>query len=84
MRFERKHAVLLLAVAAWTVLSFSMFARQLYEAHSGGEDRAAGYYLAHTVLIVVNFAIAAALGSLGWRALRASSRVGETEPSSRA
>ncbi len=73
MRFERKHALLLLAVAAWTVLSFSMFARQLFEAYSGGEDRPAGYYVAHTVLIVVNFAIAAALGSLGWKALRATS-----------
>lgn len=72
MRFERKHALLLLAVAAWTVLSFSMFARQLYAAYSGGEDRPAGYYVAHTILIVVNFAIATALGSLGWKALRAT------------
>ena len=80
MRFERKHALLLLAVAAWTVLSFSMFARQLYAAYSDGEDRPAGYYIAHTVLIVVNFAIAAALGSLGWKALRAT-RVTEAESS---
>jgi hypothetical protein len=28
--------------------------------------------VAHTVLIVVNFAIAAVLGRLGWRALRST------------
>lgn len=72
MRFERKHAYLLLGVTAWTVLSFSMFARQLAAAYSGGEERPAGYYVAHTVLIIVNFAIAAALGSLGWKALKST------------
>lgn len=72
MKLERKHALLLLAVAAWNVLTFSMFARNLYAAYAGGEDRATGYWVAHVVLIVVNFAIAALLARLGWRALRAS------------
>ena len=36
------------------------------------EDRATGYYIAHSVLIVVNVAIAVVLGRWGWRALRAS------------
>lgn len=72
MLFERKHAILLLAVAAWNVLTFGSFAKNLYSAYESGEDRAAGYWIAHTVLIVVNFAIAAALGSLGLRALRGS------------
>lgn len=71
MKLERKHAILLLAVAAWNVLTFGNFAKNLYSAYESGEDRAAGYWVAHTVLIVVNFAIAAALGSLGLRALRA-------------
>lgn len=70
MRFERKHAVLLLGVAAWNVVTFSMFARNLYDAYDSGEDRATGYWVAHSILIVVNIAIAAALGSLGWRAWR--------------
>lgn len=72
MKFERKHAILLLAVAAWNVLTFGNFAKNLYSAYESGEDRAAGYWIAHSVLIVVNFAIAAALGSLGLKGLRAN------------
>ncbi|WP_104106021.1 hypothetical protein [Nocardioides sp. 616] len=72
MRFERRHAVLLLTVAAWNVFSFGNFARNLWAAYEGGEDRATGYWVAHTILIVVNFAIAAVLGSLGWKAWRAT------------
>ena len=70
MRFERRHGVLLLAVAVWNVVTFGMFARNLYAAYAAGEDRATGYWVAHSVLIVVNVLIAAVLGSLGWRALR--------------
>jgi hypothetical protein len=76
MRFERKHAVLLLGVAVWNVVTFATFAKNLYAAHDSGEDRPAGYWIAHTVLIVVNFAIAGALGSLGWKALKASRATG--------
>ena len=74
MKFERKHALLLLAVAVWNVVTFGNFAKNLIEAAQDGEDRATGYWVAHTVLIVVNFVIAAVLGSLGWKALRATSR----------
>ena len=70
MRFERKHAVLLLAVAVWNVVTFGQFARNLWSAYESGEDRATGYWVAHTVLIVVNFLIAALLGTLGWKVLR--------------
>ncbi|WP_141012648.1 SCO4848 family membrane protein [Nocardioides sambongensis] len=72
MKFERKHAVLLLLVAAWNVITFGNFAKNLYSAYESGEDRATGYWVAHTVLIVVNVAIAALLGSLGWKALRST------------
>ncbi|MCW2852191.1 MAG: hypothetical protein JWM84_1855 [Nocardioides sp.] len=72
MRFERKHAVLLLAVAVWNVVTFGQFARNLWSAYDSGEDRATGYWVAHTVLIIVNVAIAAVLGSLGWKALKAT------------
>jgi hypothetical protein len=68
----RRHAVLFLAIAAWNVLSYANFARNLWEAYSGGEDRTAGYYAAHLVLIVVNLAVAAFLGWLGVRAWRAT------------
>ncbi|MDP3891762.1 SCO4848 family membrane protein [Nocardioides sp.] len=74
MRFERKHALLLLAVAAWNVVSFGNFARNLWEAYAAGEDRAVGYWVAHLILIVVNFVIAGLLGALGWKAFRATAR----------
>lgn len=73
MRFERRHAVLLLAVAAWNVVTFGQFARTLYAAYAAGEDRAGGYWVAHAVLIVVNVAIAVVLGTLGLKAWRATS-----------
>jgi hypothetical protein len=72
MRFERRHGVLVLAVAVWNVVTFGMFARNLYAAYAAGEDRATGYWVAHSVLIVVNFLIAAVLGRLGWKVLRSS------------
>ncbi|CAB4697399.1 MAG: hypothetical protein F2667_03915 [Actinobacteria bacterium] len=71
MKFERKHAILLLAVAVWNVVTFATFAKNLYAAHDAGEDRPTGYWVAHTVLIVVNFAIAAVLARVGVQALRA-------------
>ncbi len=70
MRFERRHAVLLLAVAAWNVVTFGQFARTLYRAYAAGEERAPGYWVAHSVLVVVNVAIAVALGTLGLKAWR--------------
>jgi len=73
VRFERKHAVLLLAVAVWNVVTFGNFARNLLDAYQSGEDRATGYWVAHTILIVGNFLIAGLLGALGFKALRAGS-----------
>lgn len=75
MTFTRRHAVLFLAIAAWNVLSYANFARNLYDAHAAGADRATGYWVAHSVLIVVNLAIAVVLGRLGWQAWRAGAAV---------
>jgi hypothetical protein len=72
MKFERKHALLLLAVAVWNVVTFGNFARNLYAAYADGEERATGYWVAHTVLIIGNFVIAGLLGALGLKALRVS------------
>jgi hypothetical protein len=69
---ERKHAVLFLLIAAWNVLSYANFARNLAEAAASGADRSTGYYVAHIVLIVVNLAIAAILGRLGVKVRRAA------------
>ena len=70
MRFERKHAWLLLGIAAWMVVTWLMFARNLGEAYAGGEDRPSGYWVAHSMLIVVNLVIAAVLARLGLRAFK--------------
>ena len=70
MRFERKHAWLLIGVAAWMVVTWLMFARNLGEAYADGEDRPSGYWVAHSMLIVVNLVIAAVLARLGLRALK--------------
>lgn len=69
MRFQRKHAVFLLGVAVWNVLTYAQFTKALATTE---EDRPTGYYVAHSVLIVVNLAIAGVLGSWGWKALKAT------------
>ncbi len=71
MKLERKHAVVLLAVAVWNVVTYAQFTKALIQTE---EDRPAGYFVAHGVLIVVNLVIAAVLGSWGLRALRATRR----------
>ncbi len=72
MKMQRKHAVLFLAIAAWNVFTYATFTKNLAAAHARGEDRPTGYWIAHTVLIVVNLVIAGVLGRLGVRAWRAS------------
>jgi hypothetical protein len=74
MRFERRHGWLLVAVAVWNFLTYAMFTRNLWDAHAAGEDRPTGYWVAHSVLIVVNVLIGVLLARLGIRALRAASR----------
>jgi hypothetical protein len=83
VKLERKHAVLFLLIAAWNVLTYANFAKNLLEAQQSGEDRATGYWVAHTVLIVVNLAIAVVLGRLGLRAWRASGRAAAGTDSTR-
>ena len=74
MRFERKHAWLLLVVAAWNVFIWLTFAKNLSAAHSRGESHPTGYWVAHTILIVVDLVIAAVLAYVGFRALKAARR----------
>ena len=81
MKLERRHAVLLLAVAVWNVVTFGNFARNLLDAYQGGEERATGYWVAHSILIVGNFVIAALLGALGIKALRAGRNSSPVHPS---
>jgi hypothetical protein len=69
VKLERKHAVVLLLIAVWNVLTYARFTKALIDTQ---EDRPTGYYVAHSILIVVNVVIAGVLGRWGWRALRAS------------
>ncbi len=68
MKLERKHAFVLLGIAVWNVVTYVTFIKNL----AAAEGRPTGYYVAHTVLIVVNLLIAALLGTWGVRAFRAS------------
>jgi hypothetical protein len=77
---RRKHAVLLLAITVWNVFTYATFTKNLAAAHARGEDRPTGYWIAHSVLIVVNLVIAAVLGRLGARAWKAT---GDRTPSLR-
>jgi hypothetical protein len=69
VKLERKHAVVLLLIAVWNVLTYARFTKALVDTQ---EDRPTGYYVAHSILIVVNVVIAVVLGRWGWQALRAS------------
>jgi len=66
VKLERKHALVLIGIAVWNVVTYATFIKNL-AATSG---RPTGYYVAHSVLIVVNLAIAGVLGKWGYRALK--------------
>ena len=68
MKLERKHALVLLAIAAWNVITYLRFIKALRDT----EGRPTGYYVAHTILVIVNLLIAALLGTWGVRAYKAS------------
>jgi hypothetical protein len=66
VKLERKHAWVLIGIAVWNVVTYVTFIKNL----AGTEGRPKGYYIAHTVLIVVNLVIAAVLGKWGVTALK--------------
>ena len=76
MKLERKHAFVLLGIALWNVVTYLRFIKALADT----EGRPTGYYVAHTILIIVNLLIAALLGTWGVRAYKAS-RAGDSENS---
>nr|WP_202888341.1 hypothetical protein [Kribbella solani] len=58
----------MLGIAAWNVITYIRFIKALIDT----EDRPTGYYVAHTILIIVNLLIAALLGTWGVRAYKAA------------
>ncbi|MGW1340112.1 SCO4848 family membrane protein [Kribbella sp. NPDC002412] len=68
MKLERKHALVLIGIAIWNVVTYLRFIKALADT----EGRPTGYYVAHTILIVVNLLIAGVLGTWGVKAYKAS------------
>jgi len=71
---NRRTGWFLVAVAIWNVVIWLTFAKNLHQAYADGEDRPTGYWVAHTVLIVVDLGLGVAFAVLGARMLRASGR----------
>jgi len=72
--FSKKHAWLLIGVGIWNFFIWITFAKNLSAAHSRGEDHPTGYWVAHTMLIVVDLVIGAVLVGVGLKALRTSKK----------
>lgn len=66
----RRHAWILFAIAAWNVVIWSTFIKNLL-ADSG---RSTGFYVAHSVLIVIDLLIAVVLALLGLKIWQADRR----------
>ena len=73
MQMQRKHGLFLLGLAAWNFVTWGMFTKNLYAAHTSGEDRPAGYWIAHSVLIVINLVLGGVLAAWGAKVLRRTS-----------
>jgi hypothetical protein len=52
MKFELKHAFLLIGVAVWNFAIWATFAKNLYAAHAAGEDRPTGSQATPTRLVL--------------------------------
>jgi hypothetical protein len=65
---SRRYAWLLFSIAAWNVVIWATFIKNLAADHG----RSTGFYVAHTVLIVVDLVIAAVLALLGLKVWRAT------------
>ena len=68
-KFEKKHALTLIAIAIWNVLTYARFTKALIDTE---ETRPTSYFVAHAVLIIVNVIIAGVLGTWGVKALKAN------------
>lgn len=72
MKIERKHGWFLIGVAVWNFVTWAMFAKNLYSAQTAGEDRPRGYWIAHSVLIVVNLILGGFFARYGTKILRST------------
>jgi hypothetical protein len=72
MQLQRRHGIFLLGLAVWNFVTWGMFTKNLYAAHTSGEDRPAGYWIAHSALIVVNLLLGGVFAAWGAKVLRRS------------
>ena len=72
MTLGKRLAWLLIGVGIWNFWVWGTFIKNLAAAHSRGEQHPDGYYVAHSILIVVDLLIGAVLLWVGIRALRAA------------
>lgn len=63
MTLSRRYAWLLFAIAAWNVVIWATFIKNLI----ADDGRSTGFYVAHTVLIVADLLIAVVLALIGGR-----------------
>lgn len=69
MKLEKKHALILISIAVWNILTYARFTKALIETP---EERPTSYFVAHGFLIVVNVIIGGVLGTWGVKALKAN------------
>jgi hypothetical protein len=67
---SRRYAWLLFAIAAWNVVIWVTFIKNLI----ADDGRSTGFYVAHSVLIMVDLVIAAVLAFIGLRIWKATPR----------
>lgn len=70
VKSDKRLGRLLIGIAIWNFFIWITFAKNPSAAHSRGEDHPQGYWVAHTVLIVVDLIIGAVLGFVGTRRVR--------------
>lgn len=67
----RRGGFFLIAVAAWMVFTWSVFAKNIWFGDAA-DDESTGFVVVHSILILTNLAIAAALAGFGRHLLRRS------------
>lgn len=74
MVMSRGVSVFLLLVGVWTWAIWPNFLKNIWKDERSWADGPTSFFLVHLVLVVVSLLIGTAVGALGWRGWRASSR----------
>jgi hypothetical protein len=77
MRISRGTSLFLLAFGVWSWIIWITFAKNLWASDQSWtpDGSPTAYFVVHAVLTVVSFVLGTVIGVLGWRGVRASSRV---------